>query len=253
MTEITENTTELSSRKRRVAAFLIDHFAISSIMGSIFFIALGPNLMNNDNMENMLSLMLWFMIPGLLIYFSKDSICGISIGKWIMGIMIKNEFKNETPTFVKLFIRNLLIVILPIEFIVLAASSNKKRLGDKIAKTKVLKNPHKPKRLLRISVLILFVICSFGYANYTAGAAMKNSDAYKVAIEAIESDESIIESTGGIIGYGYKPKGNINITNGHGIAQLQIKVKGNTNDINVFVYLLKQPEGEWIINEISSY
>jgi uncharacterized RDD family membrane protein YckC len=250
MTEQTENLVELSSRKRRIAAFLIDHFVMTFLMVSIVFFALGPDFMDNDNMESLQSIMLWVMIPGLLLYLSKDSISGISLGKWIMGIMIRNDLDNETPSFVKLFIRNLLIVFWPIEFIVLAASPDKKRLGDKIAKTKVLKNPHKAKRLPRITVLILIGICFFLFTYTTAGNAMKNSDAYKVAIETIESDEGIIEATGGIIGYGNLPKGNINITNGHGIAQLQIKVKGNTNYLNVFVYLEKEPEGEWIIKEI---
>lgn len=250
MTEQTEKLIELSSRKRRIAAFLIDHFVMTFLMVSIVFMALGPNFMDNDNMENMQSIMLWVMIPGFLLYFAKDSIRGISAGKWIMGIMIRNDLDNETPTFIKLFIRNLLIVIWPIEFIVLAASSDKKRLGDKIAKTKVLMNPNKPKRLPRILALILIGGCFFLFTYYTAGTAMKNSDAYKVAIETIETDEKFIESTGGIIGYGNMPKGNINITNGHGVAQLQIKVKGNTEDITVFVHLEKEPDGEWIIKEI---
>ena len=79
---------------------------------------------------------------------------------------------------------------------------------------------------------------------------MKGSDAYKVAIENIESDENINKTTGGIIGYGHMPKGNININNGQGVAQLQIKVKGNTEDITVFVDLEKEPEGEWKIKDI---
>lgn len=250
MTEQAENLFESSSRKRRIVAFLIDHFVMTFLMVSIVFIALGQNFMDNANMDNMQSILLCVMIPGFLLYFAKDSIHGISFGKWILGIMIKNDFDNETPTFIKLFIRNLLIVIWPIEFIVLAASSDKKRLGDKLAKTKVLKNPNKPKRLLRISALILLGACFFLFTYNTAGNAMKNSEAYKTAIETLESDENIIESTGGIIGYGNMPKGNINITNGHGIAELQIKVKGNTNDIDVFVFLEKEPGGEWEIKEI---
>lgn len=250
MTEQTEDLSEFSSRKRRIAAFLIDHFVLSFLMVSIVFIALDFNFMDNECMDNMQSIVLWVMIPGFLVYFSKDSIKGISIGKWIMGIMIRNDFDNEIPTFVKLFIRNLLIVIWPIEFIVLAASPDKKRLGDKIAKTKVLNNPNKPKKFPRISVLISIGVCFFLFTYYTAGNAMKNSNAYKVAIENIESNENIIDSTGGIVGYGNMPKGNINVTNGHGIAQLQIKVMGQRSDINVYVYMEKEPEGEWIIKDI---
>ena len=79
---------------------------------------------------------------------------------------------------------------------------------------------------------------------------MKNSNAYKVAIENIESDANIIDTTGGIAGYGKMPKGNITVTNGHGIAQLQIKVIGQISDVKVYVYLEKEAEGEWIIKDI---
>lgn len=250
MIEQRENLIELSSRKRRIVAFLIDHFVITFLMVSIVFIALGPNFMNNDNLDNMESIMLWVMIPGFLLYLSKDSIQGISVGKWIMGIMVRNDFDNETPSFIKLFIRNLLIIIWPIEFLVLAISSDKKRLGDMIVRTKVIKNPNKPKSISRILALVFIGFCFFFFSYYTVGTILKNSDAYKVAIEFIESDVIVMETTGGIVGYGYMPKGNINITNGYGVAQLEIKVKGNTEDITVFVDLEKEPEGEWIIMDL---
>lgn len=250
MIEQTENLIELSSRKRRIAAFLIDHFVMTFLMVSMVFIALGPDFIEHENTEKVRSTMFWVMLPGLLLYLSKDSIKGISIGKWIMGIMVRNESNSEIPNFAKLFIRNLLIVIWPIEFIVLAISSKKKRLGDLIAKTKVLRNAQKSKKLLRVLALISIGLCFFFFTYYFAVSAMKKSEAYKVAIEHIELNEQIISSTGGILGYGSLPKGNISVTNGYGQAQLQINVLGNENDIEVHVYLEKAPDGEWIMKEL---
>ena len=83
------------------------------------------------------------------------------------------------------------------------------------------------------------------------GSAMKNSDAYKVAITEIEKNEEILSETGGITGYGMMPTGNVSISNGNGQAQLEIKVLGNEKDLNVGVYLTKEPNGEWKLIELN--
>ena len=250
MTEQVENLIQLSSRKRRIVAFLIDHFILTFLMVSIVLIAIGPDFIGNSNTDRMQSIMYWVMIPGCLLYFSKDSYRGISIGKWVMGIMIRSNEDNEIPSFIKLFVRNLLVIIWPIEFIVLAVSKNKKRLGDLIVKTKVVKNANKPKRLPRVLSVVLLGLCFMSFVYYTGGNALKNSEAYKIAIENIEANTELTNSIGGIKGYGYFPKGNISITNGVGEAQLQITIMGNESDLEVSVHLEKMPDGDWLVKGI---
>lgn len=252
---MTENPTELtflkSSRKRRIASFLIDHFVMTLLMVSIVFIALGPNFLDENNPSKMMTTMLLAMIPGFVLYFAKDSLKGISVGKWIMGIMVRDENNpNEIPSFGRLLLRNVFIIIWPIEFIVLAANDQKKRLGDKVAKTVVLKNTSKPRKRIRIAALIGVGVIFFVFVSLFAGSAMKNSDAYKVALSEIEQNEQIITETGGIKGYGMMPSGNVNISNGQGQAQLDIKILGNTKDMKVSVYLEKEPNGQWKLIEM---
>ncbi|MEZ4951923.1 MAG: RDD family protein [Saprospiraceae bacterium] len=240
-----------SSRKRRIAAFIIDHFVMTFLMVSIVFIALGPNFMDENNRSKMMTTMLFVMIPGFILYFAKDSLKGISIGKWIMGIMVRDENNQiEIPSFGRLFLRNLFIIIWPVEFIVLATNDQKKRLGDKVAKTVVVKNPNKPNKLPRILAIIGVGVAFFMFMFLFVGSAMKNSDAYKIAIKEIEQNKDIIAETGGIKGYGMMPSGNVSISNGQGQAQLVIKVLGNTKDLNVSVYLEKEPNGEWKLIEM---
>ena len=247
---MTEQTTELlkSSRKRRIVAFLIDHFVMTFLMVSMVFIA-HPNFMNE--MSEMGTTMLPIMIFGMVLYFAKDSIKGISVGKWIMGVMVRDENnQNEIPSLGRLFLRNLFVVIFPIEFIVLATSEQKKRLGDIVAKTVVVKNPNKPAKFPRILALVGVGVVFFVFSLLAGGSAMKNSDAYKIAVTEIEKNEQILTETGGIKGYGMTPAGSINITNGFGQAQLEIKVLGNKSDLKVRVYLKKEPNGEWELVEI---
>jgi hypothetical protein len=96
---MTEQTIEFlkSSRKRRIVAFLIDHFVMTFLMVTMVFIA-HPNFMNE--MSKIGATMLPIMIFGFVLYFAKDSIKGVSVGKWIMGIMVRDENnQNEIPSF----------------------------------------------------------------------------------------------------------------------------------------------------------
>lgn len=254
---ITENLPQrfvLASRKRRIAAFLIDHFIFSFLIVSIVFLALGTDFIDSDNFMQMISTMLFVMVPGFLIYFAKDSMNGISIGKWVMGIMVRDAADmNVVPSFGRLFLRNLFIIISPVEFIVLATSAQKKRLGDKAANTIVLANPNKPSKLPRIITLlgvgVAFILFVFIFTVMT----LKNSDAYKISIQAIEQDKEIQFETGGITGYGMMPSGGINITNGNGRAQFVIKVLGNKKNYNVETYLEKKRGGEWTLIKLKKY
>jgi uncharacterized RDD family membrane protein YckC len=252
MNENLEKEYLLSSRKRRIAAFLIDHFTFTFLIVGIVFLSLGTNFMDETNFGNLMSKMLPVISTGLLIYFAKDSMKGVSPGKWVMGIMVRNDNNpNEVPSIGKLFVRNLFLIIWPIEFIVLASSQEKKRLGDKTVKAIVVKNPNKPTKLPRILALAGIGIIFFTFMFLFAGSAMKNSDAYKVAISEIEKNEEIISEIGGIKDYGMMPTGSVNISNGYGEAQLSIKVIGNEKDLNVWAYLTKEPNGEWKLIELN--
>jgi uncharacterized RDD family membrane protein YckC len=252
MNENLEKEYILSSRKRRIAAFIIDHFTMTFIIVGMVFLSLGTDFMDENNFSNLMTKMLPTMLVGFLLYFAKDSIKGISPGKWVMGIMVKNENNpKEVPSFGKLFVRNLFLIIYPIEFIVLASSKEKKRLGDKTAKAIVVKNPNKPTKLPRILALVGIGITFFTFIFLFAGSAMKNSDAYKVAISEIEQNEEIVTEIGGIKDYGMMPTGSVNISNGYGEAQLEIKVIGNEKNLNIGVYLTKEPNGNWKLIELN--
>jgi uncharacterized RDD family membrane protein YckC len=252
MTQYFKYEANLSSRKRRIVAYLIDHFTMSFLIISIVFISLGTDFMNETDIGNKMAIMLPTMLIGFFLYFAKDSIKGISPGKWIMGIMVRDENElNVIPSFGRLFIRNLFLIIWPIEFIVLATSQEKKRLGDRTVKTIVVKNQNKPTKTPRILALSGIGITYFAFLFLFIGSAMKNSDAYKVAVSEIEKNEEIKTEIGGVKDYGMMPTGSVNTENGYGKAQLNITVIGNEKDLNVGVYLTKEPNGEWKLIELN--
>ncbi|MEP6735764.1 MAG: RDD family protein [Chryseolinea sp.] len=237
---------QTASRSKRIGAFLIDHITIAFLMVAIIFLSIGPDFMSDDGMGHMMTTMISVMVPGMLVYIGKDSIGGISFGKWVIGLMVRDASNpDEVPTVGILFVRNLLLVIWPIEFIVLASNADKRRLGDRIAKTIVVENPTRPKTAVMLAVCLTLGIAFFTFVFLFAGTAMKQSDAYKVAVKEIQQNEEIVKETGGIKGFGMMPMGNISISNGYGDAQLQIKVLGNDNDLDVSVHLTMESDGEW--------
>ena len=241
----------VSSRKRRIVAFILDHFIFTFLIVSLIFVFLGQSYLDNIHSGKTLFIILLGIIFGFGIYFSKDSFRGISPGKWIMGIMVRDEKnRNEIPSFGRLLMRNVFIIIWPIEFIVLALSDNKQRIGDILAKTKVLKNPNKPEKLPRVISLVGVGIIFFIFLFAFIGNTLKNSEAYKLAIQEIEKSPEIKKETGGIVGYGFMPTGNINVSGDEGEAQLEITVKGKSKDIDVNTYL-ESKNGKWKLIELT--
>lgn len=244
----------IASRKSRIFAYFIDY-------SILIFVGLAPLItliMAGENENNALmfsSIFGWFILLFLIFGF-KDAIKGQSIGKRLIGIAVRNQGnQNEIPSVLKLFLRNLTQVLGWIEFIVLAVDKDKQRLGDKIAKTVVVKTKEMSvlkKTILIISAIVLSIaVMVVPFVSFVA--FFKNSEAYKASEDYILQDETIIRETGSIEGFGILPSGSINTSNGSGEATLTIKVKGKEKDIYVDVYLTKEPREDWYIQETEYY
>lgn len=252
MASTIEDRPLVSSRKRRIVAFFIDHFILTFLIVAISFMSLGTGFLDENSTRTLMSKLLPVIAIGFFLYFAKDSIKGMSPGKWIMGIRVRDEKNpNEIPSVGKLFIRNLLLIVWPIEFIALVSSLDKKRLGDKIAKTSVFKYQNKLNAVPRVLALCGFGIGYLVFFFVFIFAAMKSSDAYKTAIHEIEQNQELIKEVGGIKEYGLFPTGGISIHNGYGEANWKIKVIGNDKDLNVETFLTKEPNESWKLIELN--
>ena len=245
---------KLASRKRRFAAFVIDHFLFPFVLVSIIFLVIGTGFTNEKQTLKLAISIITSGSIGVLIYLSKDSIRGTSPGKWMMGITVKSEHDHsKTPAYYKLFLRNIFLLIWPVEAIVLATNDEKRRLGDKAAKAVVIQHNKKPKLLAIIAIILTFFISFFAFILLFTAAVLKNSDSYNISIAEIEQNLSIIEETGGIEDYGMFPGGTIRTQNGAGEAQLKITVLGKEHDVKVNVNLTKSPKEDWKIINLEYY
>lgn len=111
-----------NNKWKRMLAFFID----TMIAGCIFSSFVLPVLFEYYHL---------LLIAFVLIYLLKDIMKGQSIGKRIAKIKVVNQ-SGDTPKFSSLIIRNITLVIWPVEAILVLFG--KPRLGDRLAKTMVV-------------------------------------------------------------------------------------------------------------------
>jgi uncharacterized RDD family membrane protein YckC len=234
----------LASRRRRIFAFIIDHILISGLAVIGCLAAMGKHW-DLASPERMMGIILPAMLVVFVVYVLKDSIRGMSPGRFILGIAVRNLADPERiPIISQLFVRNLTIIIWPIEFFVLGFSKQKRRLGDRIAKTIVIRRED----ITRGTRVLSFVILILGFGLLfvcSMGAIVKTSSAYEHAIVHIEASHEVNAAVGNIVGYGVVPMGGIQVQNQYGYAQLKIKINGDKNSIAAVVTLQKEPDTDW--------
>lgn len=133
----------------RLASMFIDHFIMTFIMMIIVLPGFAVSFFNAFNIDHEPSnmnfgLMFFLFAFGFSAYFCKDIFNGRSPAKRILKLQVIDAKTNEVATPLKCLIRNLTIVIWPIEVIFILIDP-KRRIGDKIAGTRIdyIENPEK--------------------------------------------------------------------------------------------------------------
>ena len=214
------------------------------------FLVLGDFSSENFNNSRFILLPI-VVITGMVAYIGKDAIGGKSIGKRVLGLMVRDSFDhNQIPSMSRLFQRNLSLAFWPFQFFELSDLPEKQRRGDRIANTVVLQNPIRPKTVNYVIIGIgLFVSIIIGIFLLVSSMFLK-SEPYRISIEQIENSEEIRSEIGTITGYGFMPTGSINITNGVGEANLCINVKGSIKNKTICTELSKSKNGKWVLDKM---
>jgi len=128
----------------RLGAMILDHFFMTMI-AMVFFI---PGMISGfsdafkvsheqTNPNFMGGTLGYIGMFGFALYFCKDIINGRSIAKRILKLQVVDNSIGQPASPIKCFVRNLLCVLWPIEVIV-AMTNTERRLGDRIAGTKLV-------------------------------------------------------------------------------------------------------------------
>jgi uncharacterized RDD family membrane protein YckC len=236
-----------SSRRRRIAALLFDHFLFSMLGVLAMFLQLGPRwdmqpqLVSGSMMPTFLAVM--------ALYLCKDVIGGQSIGRAIFAIEVRDAgAPNQVPPAGRLIRRNLFLSLWPVELVALALSPSRQRIGDRLAGTCVARvsTPLRPRVLagtgFAAALLVAFLV--------TSTHLVRSSAAYEVATDQLRTDPDVEAEVGAVTGFGALPAGGIQIQNGVGRAELIIGVEGERGAARTTVVLEKPPDGEWTVMEV---
>ena len=238
-----------ASRTSRIFAYLIDHTILCCLGATAALFAMGNNW-DRAGFE-MIGKMWPVFVVVFALYFFKDSVYGMSPGRFVLGIAVRDgSAPGDIPSVLRLALRNLFIAIWPVEFLVLVFSKQKRRIGDLVAKTVVIKRIdltiwH------RLMVFLLLCLISAAFFAVSISALVQRSSAYKTAISYLAASPEVAARVGKVTGYGPFPTGNIQVQNQYGNARLSIKVKGDKGTATVQLIMEMKPEANWLIKETS--
>ncbi|GLX66095.1 RDD family protein [Paenibacillus glycanilyticus] len=227
--------------RRRVLGFMIDLGLLMAVLIIVVFAlsAMGINLSE-----------LMFLLPlGLLL---RDVFTNRSLGKRIMGLYIVNSEDEVVPSTGALILRNVFLILMPLELLCLVLQKEGRRFGDLAARTIVVSYEDKPRKarktkkrlLLLISGILVFFIVTCGGAFLL----LSSSGALDTAKQASKQDTQIHERIGEVTGFGLFPTGGIEISNGEGKANFRFKVKGTKGTVYVYASLHKDSNSSWKVD-----
>jgi flagellar basal body-associated protein FliL len=96
-------------------------------------------------------------------------------------------------------------------------------------------------------IVVLFVGGIVGMVFY----GISNSDAAKVSQEFLKSNERLKQDIGEVKEFGKFVTGNVNINNGDGTAELNLKVVGERKTVNAAVELVFRNGRQWRVTAAS--
>jgi uncharacterized RDD family membrane protein YckC len=153
----------------RLGTMILDHFFMT-IVAMVFFIPSmisgfsdAFNVSHEQTNPNFMGGPLGIIgLFGFALYFCKDVINGRSIAKRILKLQIVDNATGQVASPIKCFVRNILCVLWPIEVIV-AMTNPSRRLGDRIAGTKLVTfDPILEQPKLNIGMTLLPIGIAFG-------------------------------------------------------------------------------------------
>ncbi|MFX3636722.1 MAG: cytochrome c oxidase assembly factor Coa1 family protein [Candidatus Pristimantibacillus sp.] len=234
---------------RRIGSFIIDYFIIMLVVAGIFFIAMNPEDMEFDALLLRMKVVLY---SAYMLNCCKDIIGGRSIGKRLFGLAVRDN-KNNVPSIWRLMTRNLLSFLWPVELIMILASRQKKKIGDRLVHTDV----YLVAKNRGIAGIIVFIISMLSLFVLLIGVfivgimqIIKQDASYKLATDYIKANPEIREIVGEEMTFGRFSSGSISYENGFGTSELTIKVKGSKDTLSVHIVSHKELGSSWIIEDV---
>jgi hypothetical protein len=230
---------------RRAGAFLFDYFLTVFTGTGAAFLIYGDAFFEPNNSHPIIA------STGIMLalFFCRDLVKGISPGRWVTGIMVRDyDFPSQPPSIPNRILRNIMLIAWPVEIITMIFNSELRRLGDRAAHAMVMVNPQSAQVVWRLIPVILMVVLFYGSGFFLQAYLVKRTEPYNVSVEYIKSNTEVQQLTGGVTGFGTLPSGTMTVTNNYGYAEFIIPVKGSTKDAVAYV-TLQLKDGKWVVTK----
>ena len=138
---------KIASHGKRLFALILDFAFALLLVNTINYLSYPEHWdlrLSSSTLQNLIPVYLGIFC----LLLCKDGWKGCSPGKFIVGITVRQlENLSQSPSSAKSILRNLSLLILPLEGIFLLIDSHGRRLGDRWLRTVVIENP-KPRRFI---------------------------------------------------------------------------------------------------------
>ena len=149
----------------RLGTMLLDHFLMTLVAmvfflpGFIYSFTISVGQIPPDFMKGGPA---YIWLFGFALYFCKDCIDGRSIAKRILKLQVVNNSTGLAASPLRCFVRNITCILWPVEVIV-ALFNTERRLGDRIAGTKLVKfDPSIDQPKVNFPRIIVPIFISYG-------------------------------------------------------------------------------------------
>ncbi|MBF0280213.1 MAG: RDD family protein [SAR324 cluster bacterium] len=187
-----------------------------------------------------------------LLLLIKDHKHGCSPGKFIFGIAVRRQDQlSESPSIGAGILRNIPLLILPLEGLFLFLDSHGRRLGDRWTRTVVIENPKAHRFIVRLMAANTIFFGYFFSALLIQPLVLNKTAAYQSAVSYIENSPEILQQLGSIQEF-ESPEMNIHVLENEGQAIVQINTVGKIQTLPVTVHLtlVVNPRRSWVLEDM---
>ena len=247
----------LSPHHLRLFALIIDYLMVVIVLNLVDQIGMGEHWdlrpLLTDDSPNLLR----YVGSAVALFLVKDALFGRSPGKWFTGIAIRRADDPRTaPARSDLLLRNVTLLLLPVEAVLVFTDPHYRRLGDRWAGTVVIVPPrvtHLGRRVLAFSILVLGVLLT---AFLVAPWNMRRTAAYQEAERIVRTHPDVAARIGAEISVDHSAGFDLQLGGdageGGGRAAVRFLAEGTVGQVEGDLVLRLDPRGRrWILKSLA--
>lgn len=245
--------TSLAPHHLRLFALIVDYLLIITLLKLFDQLALGEHWDLQPVMEDAPPLSPWWVAGLALLVICKDVFHGRSVGKWLVGIAVTAPPElTRAPGLKQSILRNLTLLILPVDALFLFLDTHGRRLGDRLAGTVVVIPAIVPNLMRRLTVMAILFLAVMLASFLATPWNMRRSAAYQIAYREAAQHPRVIQAVGEPAHPDSSPNFKLVLDARGGEAELIFEVEGPKGLREVQVMLrLEQAPRRWALESLS--